>query len=640
MIPRFAGRPRALLASILGASAALRIWIAVRGGQNFWPDESRYDFSLRAAADLRQGRAMAAFVELFGHVDHVLFKVMGLVPALLQTFGSPAWFAAAFFGFFSVAAIYVLARISLVAGGDEDEAVLAAALAACSSCLLYFSRHYFPYDACLCIALVGLYRGMAEPTPRGSFLAGLVVSLGFLTYLGYWLFCGVCLVLITLYRAGGVRPFLARCAAAVLGLALPLLAVFLLARAAGSSLPAQLASLSQSVTLGDFDQGWTFVRDYLWQAEKGILVLWVACAAAGAVLALAGRRRHLLWWALALVLVYVTLGEMSAGMHRFVIAGRTARSIVPFLALAAAGALAEIGRAGRPGRIALGIIVGAAALQAASNFWPILTQYFPPQFRAEALARAGDLPAGERGRLRILNAYFFHQAVFADLRARHHTLWSAPHPLQYRPYQYEGYRRDQRALFDSHDITMRLVYLDEVNQQLKRLPDPALEGYLGPLRITLTLPQRRGIYGEPLVVTGRSEKGDFLYLECLPNEHTVKVGLDHWGSGGPSTGFIPVDYGKPHSFEVSMGSLMPPEDSGVYRAHPDWAPLTHRLIVRMDGRELLNQDWPFFPSDPVETTIGSNLIGGSTTNPNISAVISAVEPLDAASFARTIRPAP
>jgi hypothetical protein len=637
MTPRFTGRPKAVLLSILAVSAALRLWIAFRGGQNYWPDESRFEFSLRAAADLRQGKAEAAFVEIFAHVDHVLFKVMGLAPALLQSFGAPAWSAAAFFGFFSVAGIYVLARISLVAGGDPWEGVLAAAVAACSSSLLYFSRHYFPYDACLCLSLLGLYVGLAAPTPRGSFLAGLCVSLGFLTYLGYWLFCGVCLILITLYRAAGVRSFLLRCAAALLGFGLPLLAVFAAARAAGTSLPAQFSSLSQSVTLGDFAQGWTYVWDYLWQAEKGIVALWVACAAAGCALAIAGRRRHILWWALAVVLMYVTLGEMSAGMHRFVIAGRTARSIVPFLVLMAAGVLAEIGRAGRPGRCAQCILLAWMVLQAGANFRPIVTQYFPPEFRAAALSRSMAVPAGERGRLRILNAFFFHQAVFAEVKAKHHTLWSEPHPLQYRPYQYEGYRSDQRALFDSHDITMRLVYMDEVNQQFTRMPDPALEGYFGPIRIRLILPPKRGIYCEPLVVTGRSENGDFLYLSCEPTLHTVEVGLDHWGSGGPSSGAITADYKVPHVFDISMGSLMPPADSGVYRAHPEWLPLTHRIIVKMDGRTVLNADRFFFPSDPSEATIGANLIGGSTTNPNISAVISAVEPLDAGSFIRDFR---
>jgi hypothetical protein len=286
------------------------------------------------------------------------------------------------------------------------------------------------------------------------------------------------------------------------------------------------------------------------------------------------------------------------------------------------------------GRVVQACALVGILLQAGANFVPVLRQYFPPEFRAAAMARSGEVPAAERGRLRVLNAYFFHQAVFVDLATRHHTLLSAPHPLQFRPYQYDGYRRDQRILFDSHDITMRLVYLDDNDQPLTRMPDPALDGYMGPLRITLMLPPVRGVYPEPLVVTGRSEKGDFLFLECLPKERTVRVGTDHWGIGGPSSKAVVVDYRMPHTIEISMGSLMPPSDSAAYGEHPGWLPLANRLIVVLDGRTLLNQDCPFFPSAPYEATVGSNLIGGSTTDPNMAGTISAVEPLDVDAFAR------
>ena len=261
-------RPKALLLLILLVSACLRIYIASRGGQNYWPDESRYEFSMRAAADLREGRPVAAFSELFGHVDHVLFKVIGVIPASVQAAGAPPWFAAAFFGMFSVGCIFVVSRISLAASGDEEEAVLAAAVAACSTSLLYFSRHYFPYDTSLFFRLLGLYCGLRAPSARGSLWAGAWISAGFLSYLGYWLFCGVCLVLVTLYRLRSFREFLARCAAAVLGFAVPIAAIAVTARIAGGSLATDFSDLSHTVTLGDLDEGWTFVWHYLWRGAS------------------------------------------------------------------------------------------------------------------------------------------------------------------------------------------------------------------------------------------------------------------------------------------------------------------------------------------------------------------------------------
>jgi hypothetical protein len=625
---------KALLLLILIVSAGIRIWIAIRGGQNYWPDEGRYEISLRAASDIQEGRLSAAFGEMFGHVDHALFKVIGVIPASLQVAGAPPWCAAAFFGLFSVAGIYLVSRISLVTSGNEEEALLAAAIAACSTSLLYFSRHYFPYDTSLFFSLLGLYCGLKAPSARSSLIAGAWISVGFLSYWGYWLFCGVCLILVTLYRLRSFREFIVRCAAAITGFAVPMAGLYFAARAAGGSLPADLKNLSRSVTLGDLDEGWTFVCHYLWLCEHWLLVFWIACVALACSIAVSRKRRHLLWWAVAFGLMYVTLGEMSAGMHKFVIAGRTARSIVPFLALASAGVMAALGQLGRGGRIAQLFVLGGIVLQAGINFRPVVSQYFPPEFRAAALTKSTEVPAADRGRLRVLNAYFFHQAVFVDLKSKHHTLLSAPHPLQFRPYQFDGYRRDQRILFDAHDIAMQLVYLDENDQHLTKMPDPALDGYLGPIRVTLMLPAQRGVYPEPIAVTGRSERGDFLFLDCDPDERTVRVGHDHWGSRGSSSKTVQVDYHVGHTLDISMGSLMPPADSAAYAEHLDWKPLANRLIVLLDGKTLLNEESSFFPSAPYEATIGANLIGGSTTNPNLAATITSVEPLDVESFAR------
>jgi hypothetical protein len=42
----------------------------------------------------------------------------------------------------------------------------------------------------------------------------------------------------------------------------------------------------------------------------------------------------------------------------------------------------------------------------------------------------------------------------------HAVLARAPHPLQFLPYQYEGYTPDERDKLRSTDISMRLVAID------------------------------------------------------------------------------------------------------------------------------------------------------------------------------------
>jgi hypothetical protein len=87
-----------------------------------------------------------------------------------------------------------------------------------------------------------------------------------------------------------------------------------------------------------------------------------------------------------------------------------------------------------------------------------------------------------------------------------------------------------------------------------------------------------------------------------------------------------------------MGSMMPPSASDAYQGHPGWQPLAARLIVALDGKVLLNQESPFYPSAPYEISIGANYIGGSTTDPNMGGTILSVEPIDVEAFARKYLP--
>jgi hypothetical protein len=206
----------------------------------------------------------------------------------------------------------------------------------------------------------------------------------------------------------------------------------------------------------------------------------------------------------------------------------------------------------------------------------------------------------------------------------------ARHPLEYRPFQYEGYSPDQRALFDANDITMRLIVLEGPGATLAALPDPAMEGYLGALRIEATLPPKEFGLGEPLVTTGKTEHGDFFYILCAPSAGTIRFGVDHWGYGGTITKPIAVDYGKAHRFEVSMGSLFPPKDSALYTKRPELAAYVHRMVVSLDGRVVVNEDATFNPALGSDVNVGSNFLWGSTCRPNFTGTILRVESINPA----------
>src|SRR6185312_13508548 len=99
-------------------------------------------------------------------------------------------------------------------------------------------------------------------------------------------------------------------------------------------------------------------------------------------------------------------------------------------------------------------------------------------------------------------------------------------------------------------------------------PSPVLvpQGY-GPVRLIVLLPSGRSDRQEPLLTTGRNGKGDFIYLVYLDERH-IKLGYDHWGVSGGLSEPIAIDYGPPHAFRLSLGSLYPSENDPAWGNAP------------------------------------------------------------------------
>ena len=123
---------RWLVLAALALSAGLRAVLVHRGGQMFWSDETRFEVA-RSAADLlaRHDWAGAARM-LLGGADHLLFKVIGVVPAGLDRLlhGTGYEIPAYCFAGFSVLNIFLVWRIARAAGAGAREAAMAALLLA------------------------------------------------------------------------------------------------------------------------------------------------------------------------------------------------------------------------------------------------------------------------------------------------------------------------------------------------------------------------------------------------------------------------------------------------------------------------------------------------------------------------------
>ncbi len=597
----------------------LRIWLALGGGQAFWPDEARYGVARNAAYEVAHRHWRPALEMLLGGADHVLFRWVGLPAALAEYYiGSyhPA-LAACYFGLFSVGAIWMVWAVARRAGASEPEAMWAAVFAAASNSLFFYTRHYLPYDVSLFAMLGGLWLAIGPWSPRRSFLAGTCVSLGFLTYNGYWLLGACVLTLHAVLGDGGRRRLVARSSLAFLGLILPIgLFVAMGVLVAGNTL-LSYRTFAQTVKQGDFHIGYRVIVEYLWSAENLLLVVLLAAFLYGLSASSTGEgaRARMRWWAASVVFVYLGLVIFSDAVPVFMVYGRLSRAIVPFLCLGAGAGVARfLASRGASRRAWARVLVVLVACLAARNFAAPLSQVFPDRFLKIFAHKASEIPQGEYNFYRVLftGSLWGRSLENADKEPGLKELLRLRNPLQYKPYQFEGYSDKQRSALNSADVAMRVLEVPE------RIDSPGRwDDYPGPVRMTLRFPSNRQHMAEPLVCTGRTGQGDVVFVRYVDATH-VQFGHDHWGLPAEVSKTIETDYERPHELLICAGSLFPPPESGVYRRDPGLAVIGGQLVVLMDGLVVLSKSADFFPAPQRSIGFGVNLIGGSAAEPSFN----------------------
>jgi hypothetical protein len=136
----------------------------------------------------------------------------------------------------------------------------------------------------------------------------------------------------------------------------------------------------------------------------------------------------------------------------------------------------------------------------------------------------------------------------------------------------------------------------------------------GPVHMIVSLPGNKFGRGEPLVATGKTGAGDYVYVLYLDSSH-VQLALDHWGGHLIKSEPIPVDYGAPHEIWIEMNSLNPP---GSQLDGP-------AVSVMFDGLIALTSAVPAYPSAKGEVAIARNSIHGSNADPEFSGTVDFVE---------------
>jgi hypothetical protein len=200
------------------------------------------------------------------------------------------------------------------------------------------------------------------------------------------------------------------------------------------------------------------------------------------------RAAGLLWLAGALA-VYLLLVLTSNFLHLFVVTGRFANQMVPFLCLTAASGLAHLAHASNASKKFVLLIAGAITLQAACNFAQSFRLYFPYEVRQQARAQYGEVTddvtvyctlwrMNAEGVAFVLEEYQTDKGGGDAQRSRYvllnggvpflpikgpkgapkgEVLFKVPHMMTYAPYHYQAFKPKERAILRSTDISMRLI---------------------------------------------------------------------------------------------------------------------------------------------------------------------------------------
>lgn len=458
---------------ILLLSLVLRWTLVLRGGQYYFSDEQRYETSRAFVKFAVSGNFTEAFLQLFTAPEHLGFKIIGILPALVEQITRESLAVPAlFFSIFSIVNLYLVYLIAKRSGASDRESHYALILAAASISLLYYARHLMPYDPAMTFGLLALYIALAEkPEIKTSLACGTLGFLCFLTYNGYWSLAGYAMLAHVVWGNTKLSGVLNKGIAAALGFFLPAILLIVAAAASGVDMLDEYRVFAATVSQGSFDEGWSLPFEYFWHAEHLVVVAFASLSVLG-LIASKGGNKSLFLWASAILFIYLCLAIPSVFTHSFVVYGRLVRQITPFLVLLSAAGLSKLEEAFVTRRRVAQILLVLILMQAAWNYLDLLRLSFPREFAAQAQSLFPEFAFSEKRLIFGAPALCQNNGYIAEYVKRFEVppvenppvagqiLLAAPHPDNFLPYQYEGYTYEQRQYLRELRPEMRLYKAD------------------------------------------------------------------------------------------------------------------------------------------------------------------------------------
>lgn len=463
-----------IVSAILFVSLLLRWLLVLRGGQYYFSDEGRYETSRAFAESMLQGIFTMAFSQFFIAPEHLGFKVIGIIPAFVEQFTRESLaIPALFFSLFSTLNLYLIYKISQRTGATERESLIALILAASSMSLLYYSRHLMPYDTAMTFGLLAIYTALAErPTFKTSLACGALAFACFITYNGYWSLAALGMLIHAFRGNSKIGELIRKASLTAAGFVFPALLLFFLALLAGTNLLTEYRVFSTTVSQGSFDEGWSLPFEYFWHTEYIVFIVLIALSVFAGIHAFKRRDGFPILWAGGIIFLYLCLVIPSVFLHSFVVYGRLARQMIPFLILLAAIGIVNLERSYASGRNVTRIVLAIVLIHAVWNYKTSYELSYPREFAQQAQAQYPDFEFSEKRHtfgaptlcqnngFIIENVKYFVTPPEPNPLVQGQHLLSAPHPVNFLPYQYEGYTYEQRQALRELQIEMKFYKAD------------------------------------------------------------------------------------------------------------------------------------------------------------------------------------
>jgi hypothetical protein len=257
-----------------------------------------------------------------------------------------------------------------------------------------------------------------------------------------------------------------------IGFLAPLALLILGMLASGTDMISALRIFATSITQGSFAEGWSQPFAYFWHTEHVVSLILGVLSVYAIINLFRTRQRYASVWAGGMVFIYLCLLIPSVFLHSFVVYARLARQLLPFVILLAANGLAlleERKLVSYPMRIALLTIT---LVQTVWNFGTSYQLYYPRQFSEELqsqyrgfefstkrLAYGAPTLCQSNGYI-IENTKYFLSAPKTTQPVNGELLREVLHPVNFLPYQYEGYTPEQRQEFREGQLKMRFYKVD------------------------------------------------------------------------------------------------------------------------------------------------------------------------------------